>query len=378
MKIVVDENIEFGKEAFEQFGEVSLIHGRKITNELLKDASILIVRSITNVNKELLSGTKVRFIGTATIGTDHIDKDYLDHANIKYTSAPGCNSFAVTEYVLTTLAYLANLTDFELNQKSIGIIGYGNIGKKLTYSAKAIGMKVLVNDPPLLRENFDYDFSCLEEVLQCDIITFHVPMNKTGIDKTFHLLDHEKIKGLKPGTIVINTSRGGVVDNKALLERIENQNDIISILDVWEGEPVLNQNLLQKVFIGTPHIAGYSYEGKVNGTTMIYDELCKFLNQEKMWKPKLKEVEKSELGINKSDNFDKLLFDITKQIYDIQKDSNSLKEFVSVDTSSLAENFDKLRKNYNLRREFNNYFIPSENLTPNQKNILEKLRFNLA
>jgi erythronate-4-phosphate dehydrogenase len=378
MKIVVDENIEFCKEAFEQFGEVSLTHGRKITNELLKDASILIVRSITNVNKELLDGTNVKFVGTATIGTDHLDKEYLDQNKIKYTSAPGCNSYAVTEYVLTTLAYLANLYDFELNQKSIGIIGYGNIGKKLTYSAKAIGMKVLVNDPPLLRENFDYDFAALEDVLQCDIITFHVPMNKKGIDKTFHLLDHEKISVLKPGTIVINTSRGGVVDNKALLDRIQNKNDIISVLDVWESEPLLNQKLLQKVFIGTPHIAGYSYEGKVNGTTMIYDELCNFLNQEKMWKPKLKEIENSKLTIDKSDNFNKFLSDITKQIYDIQKDSNSLKELVNVDTSSLAENFDKLRKNYNLRREFNNYFIPSENLTPNQKDILEKLRFNLA
>lgn len=378
MKIVVDENIEFGKEAFEQFGEVSLTHGRKITNELLKDASILIVRSITNVNKELLSGTKVIFVGTATIGTDHLDKDFLNQANIKYTSAPGCNSFAVTEYVLTTLAYLANLHDFAINQKSIGIIGYGNIGKKLTYSAKAIGMKVLVNDPPLQRENFDYNFSSLDETLQCDIITFHVPMNKSGIDKTFHLLDQDKINLLKPGTIIINTSRGGVVDNTALLDRIETKNDIISILDVWEGEPLLNQNLLQKVFIGTPHIAGYSYEGKVNGTTMIYDELCNFLNQEKMWKPKLKEVENSKLTLDKSDNFDKLLSDITKQIYDIQKDSNPLKEFVDVDTSSLAENFDILRKNYNLRREFNNYFIPSKNLTSDQKNILEKLRFNLA
>jgi erythronate-4-phosphate dehydrogenase len=337
MKIIVDENIEFGQEAFEQFGEVILSHGRKITNEMLKDAFALIVRSITSVNEELLKGTNVKFVGTATIGTDHLDIEYLDLAKIMHSSAPGCNSFAVTEYVLTALSKISYEQNFNLEDKSLGVIGYGNIGKKITSFAKAIGMNVAVNDPPLEREGFDYDFSTLEEALECDIITLHVPLNKTGIDKTYHLLDEERINNLKPGTILINTSRGAVVDNIALLNRLKNKNDITVVLDVWENEPSINQELLQNVFLGTQHIAGYSYEGKEN-----------------------------------------LLYSITNKIYPIQQDSQTLKSYAELNTAELAKQFDLLRKNYKLRREFNNYFIQTDNLTVQQKSILEKLRFNFV
>jgi erythronate-4-phosphate dehydrogenase len=377
MKIIVDENIEFGQEAFEQFGEVILSHGRKITNEMLKDAFALIVRSITSVNEELLKGTNVKFVGTATIGTDHLDIEYLDLAKIMHSSAPGCNSFAVTEYVLTALSKISYEQNFNLEDKSLGVIGYGNIGKKITSFAKAIGMNVAVNDPPLEREGFDYDFSTLEEALECDIITLHVPLNKTGIDKTYHLLDEERINNLKPGTILINTSRGAVVDNIALLNRLKNKNDITVVLDVWENEPSINQELLQNVFLGTQHIAGYSYEGKVNGTVMIYESLCEFLNEEKTWQPKLKQVDYNKISLAKEEA-ENLLYSITNKIYPIQQDSQTLKSYAELNTAELAKQFDLLRKNYKLRREFNNYFIQTDNLTVQQKSILEKLRFNFV
>lgn len=377
MKIIVDENIEFGQEAFEQFGEVILSHGRKITNEMLKDAFALIVRSITSVNEELLKGTNVKFVGTATIGTDHLDIEYLDLAKIKYSSAPGCNSFAVTEYVLTALSKISYEQNFNLEDKSLGVIGYGNIGKKITRFAKAIGMKVVVNDPPLKREGYDFNFSDLEEALNCEIITLHVPLNKSGIDKTFHLLDEEKINKLRPGTILINTSRGAVVDNIALLNRLKNKNDITVVLDVWENEPSINQELLQNVFLGTQHIAGYSYEGKVNGTVMIYESLCEFLNEEKLWQPKLKQVDDNKISLAKEEA-ENLLYSITNKIYPIQQDSQTLKSYAELNTAELAKQFDLLRKNYKLRREFNNYFIQTDNLTVQQKSILEKLRFNFV
>lgn len=377
MKIIVDENIEFGQEAFEQFGEVILSHGRKITNEMLKDAFALIVRSITSVNEELLKGTNVKFVGTATIGTDHLDIEYLDLAKIMHSSAPGCNSFAVTEYVLTALSKISYEQNFNLEDKSLGVIGYGNIGKKITSFAKAIGMNVAVNDPPLEREGFDYDFSTLEEALECDIITLHVPLNKTGIDKTYHLLDEERINNLKPGTILINTSRGAVVDNIALLNRLKNKNNITVVLDVWENEPAINQELLQNVFLGTQHIAGYSYEGKVNGTVMIYESLCEFLNEEKLWQPKLKQVDDNKISLAKEEA-ENLLYSITNKIYPIQQDSQTLKSYAELNTAELAKQFDLLRKNYKLRREFNNYFIQTDNLTVQQKSILEKLRFNFV
>lgn len=376
MKIIVDENIEFGKEAFEQFGEVILSNGRKITNDLLKDVEILIIRSITNVNEELLKNTPVKFVGTATIGTDHLNKEYLNSANIKYSSAPGCNSFAVTEYVLSVLSKISYEQNFNLEDKSFGVIGYGNIGKKITHFAKAIGMNVIVNDPPLERDGFDYPFSTLDEALQCDIITLHVPLNKNGLDKTYHLLDEEKINDLKPGTILINSSRGPVVDNTALLKRLKDKNDITVVLDVWENEPSINQELLQKIYIGTQHIAGYSYEGKVNGTVMIYESLCEFLNEEKSWQPELKQIDDNKISLTKKETED-LLYSITNKIYPIDQDSQKLKSFAELNSFEFAKQFDLLRKNYKLRREFNNYFIEPDNLDSNQIATLEKLRLNI-
>lgn len=376
MKIIVDENIEFGREAFEQFGEVILSHGRKITNEMLKDASALIVRSITSVNEELLKDTNIKFVGTATIGTDHLDKEYLNSANIKYSSAPGCNSFAVTEYVLTAISKISREQNFNLSDKSLGVIGYGNIGTKITRFAKAIGMNVIINDPPLERDGFDYPFSTLDEALQCDIITLHVPLNKRGIDKTFLLLDEERINKLRPGTILINTSRGAVVDNTALLNRLKNKNDITVVLDVWENEPAINQELLQNVYLGTQHIAGYSYEGKVNGTVMIYESLCEFLNEEKLWQPELKQVEHNKISLTKEETED-LLYSITNKIYPIEQDSQKLKGYSELNTAEFTKQFDLLRKNYKLRREFNNYFIEHDNLDSSQIATLEKLRFNI-
>lgn len=377
MKIIVDENIEFGAEAFQQFGEVKLSHGRKITNEMLKDVEILVVRSITNVNEELLKNTAVKFVGTTTIGTDHLDKDYLESKKIQYASATGCNSFAVAEYVLTSIVKIAHENNFDLTNKTFGVIGYGNIGKKITKFAEAVGLKTYVNDPPLQREGYEYDFCSLDEALNSDIITFHVPLNKEGVYKTFHLLDEQRINKLKPGTILINTSRGGVVDNIALLKRLQNKNNLTLVLDVWENEPRINKELLQKVYLGTPHIAGYSYEGKVNGTVMIYNSLCNFLNEEKIWNPVLKNVDSNKITPDKSQSVVELLFRITKNIYNISEDSNALKSLSGLTEDELGKQFDQLRKNYKLRREFDNYFVSTVNLSSEYKSILHTLRFNL-
>lgn len=376
MKIVIDENIEFGNEAFNQFGETILSQGRKITNDMLKDTDALIVRSITKVNEELLKGTNVKFVGTATIGTDHLDKDYLDSANIKYASAPGCNSFAVTEYILTAISLIAHEQNFNLEDKTLGVFGYGNIGTKITRYAKEIGMKVVVNDPPLERAGYDYDFSDLEEVLNCDIITCHVPLNKSGQDKTVHLLDEKRINKLKQGTILLNSSRGPVVDNKSLLNRISNQNDLTVVLDVWENEPAINQELLTKVFLGTQHIAGYTYEGKVNGTVMVYNSLCEFFNEDKSWTPTLKKVEDDKIN-PPSEQITNLLYYITNKIYSIEENSNTLKNNSQLSSEEFAKQFDLLRKNFKLRREFNNYRIDQTNISEEQALLLQELRFNL-
>ena len=268
MKITVDENIAYGKEAFSQFGDVGLLHGRKISPDSVKDSDALIVRSITKVDKSLLEGSKVKFVGTATIGKDHIDLEYLKENNITFADAAGCNAHAVKEYIFTALSDVLTKKSLKFNNLSIGIIGAGNVGSKVAYCADTLGMETIINDPPLKRKTGNKIYKELDEALRADIVTLHVPLNKEGIDKTVHLLDYERLNGLKDNCILINSSRGSVVDNDALEKIIEKKNFTV-ILDVWENEPGLKPGLLKKVYIGTPHIAGYSYEGKVNGTTMI-------------------------------------------------------------------------------------------------------------
>jgi len=313
MKLVVDENIAFAEEAFSQFGDVLLISGRQITNDILCNADALIVRSITNVDKNLLQSTNIKFVGTATIGTDHINTDYLNEHNIAFADAKGCNADSVAEYVFTALLKIVADNKLTLKNKSIGIIGVGNVGSRVAKYAEALGLKVYKNDPPKQREGEVSNYVSLEEALQADIITLHVPLNKIGIDKTFHLLDEKKLNEIKSNTIIINTSRGAVINNNALLNIIDKKHFKV-ILDVWEGEPLINTGLLRKVFIGSAHVAGYSLEGKVNGTKMIYDALCRFTKQTSDWEPKLPTVENNIIDVPLAKNLEEKLHLIFKQI----------------------------------------------------------------
>ena len=297
-RITVDENIANAEEVFSSLGEVKLLPGRNITSEILKDSDALIVRSITKVDEKLLKGTKIKFVGTATIGSDHIDIEYLRKHNIAFSDAKGCNAEAVKEYVFTAITEVLNQKKLSYKNLSLGIIGVGNIGSKIADCAKVLGMKTIYNDPPLKRKTGNEIFKELDEVLKTDIISLHVPLNKEGIDKTVHLLDYEMLDKLKDGTILINSSRGSVIDNEAL-EKTINKKNLTIVLDVWENEPEINPSLLKKVFIGTPHVAGYSYEGKINGTMMIYTSLCRFLNKEENYKLDKLKVENPLIGINK-------------------------------------------------------------------------------
>lgn len=376
LKIVVDENIAFAKTAFNQFGEVTLLSGRKITNAILKDTDVLIVRSITNVNEELLKETKVRFIGTATIGTDHIDLEYLKKNNIGFADAKGCNAFSVAEYIVAALLNLSIRFNFNLSDKSIGIVGVGNVGSKVAAFAQALGMNVLLNDPPLKRNGDKRYFANLDEILSADIITLHTPLNLSGVDKTFHLFDREKINKIKEDAILINSSRGAVINNNELLSLIGKKN-LKVVLDVWENEPNINVDLLQRVLIATPHIAGYSYEGKVNGTKIIYNSLCDFLSEEKTFSFDLENSEGKLEKIEVTEKIEKSLNSLVSCIYSIKNDDIRMRKMLTKNESEIILEFDLLRKNYPSRREFNNYTIKSNNLSGEIKNILKILRFNL-
>lgn len=375
MILVVDENIPQGKEAFGNFGQVISAPGRKITNDMLTNVDALIVRSITNVNEELIKNTPVKFIGTATIGTDHVDKNYLQNKGIQFADAAGCNAYSVAEYVVASINKYVLNTGKKFNELSIGIIGCGNVGSKVARFADALDMKTIINDPPLERKNGEKFFQTLDEALSADVITFHVPLNKTGIDKTVHLLNAQNINKIKPGAMLINSSRGAVVCNESLLNRIKNKNDLFTVLDVWENEPNINIELLEKVNFGTPHIAGYSFEGKINGTKIIHDKLAEFLGVNSDWLPDYPDIQVDEFTFNSTGNFELELDKLITAIYNIGSDSEQLKKYHPDETEPLGKYFDKLRKEYPVRREFNNYKVkitPAENSI---KELLKRLRF---
>lgn len=376
MKIIIDENIALAEETFGKFGEVISMHGRAISNSDLRDADALIVRSITNVNENLLQNTNVQFVGSATIGIDHVDVDYLKHNNIYFTDAKGCNAFAVAEFVLTAVAKFVFDNDLRFGELTAGIIGYGNIGTKVEKFFNALGIKTVVNDLPLQEAGNKNNFATLSEALSCDIVTLHVPLTTETKFPTNYLINQKNISKLKRNSLLINTSRGEVVDSEALLNAIETSN-INAVIDVWEYEPEINKSLLQKVFIATPHIAGYSLEGKIYGTKIIYEKFCMHFKVQNDWRIQLPHTENNFISVDESDELEKILYKITKRIYEITADNVALKKTLSLTKKERGVEFDMQRKFYRLRREFNNYTIKFCDSNPELKNILADLRFSV-
>lgn len=356
MIIVADENIPFAAEAFGKLGEVRLLPGRGITQADLRDADLLMVRSITQVNPDLLAGTKVRFVGTATIGTDHIDTAYLQSADIGFSSAPGCNANSVAEYITAVLLELQQRHRLDFASTRLGIVGVGNVGSRVQIKAEALGIECVLCDPPRARATGDPRFRPIDEIYACDIITTHVPLERGGTDPTYHLVDEAFLAQLSPDTILINTARGAVMDNAALLHALREQRLRDIVLDVWEGEPLPNPELLEKTAIATPHIAGYSFDGKVNGTTMIYEAACAHLGVATDWDPTplLPPAPHPELQLDSDDA-------LTRSVcaaYAIMEDDAALRAQSAQPEADRAAYFDNLRKKYRRRREF-----PSMHLT---------------
>ena len=330
MKIVIDDKIPYIREKLEMLAdEVVYKDGSDINVSDVKDADALIVRTRTRCDESLLADSKVRFVATATIGYDHIDVDYLRRMGIAWTSCPGCNASSVAQYVESSLLLLQQEKGLILSDATIGIVGCGHVGSKVKAVAERRGMRVLVCDPPLGYDGF-VSMNVIER--EADIITFHVPLTKTGKYATWHLADEAFFHRILRVPYIINTSRGGVVDNTALLSALKEGRVRDAIIDVWEGEPHLNVELLQCVFIGTPHIAGYSADGKVNADNMVIDALCHHFGLEhpgKIVPPSLP----SDFHYSGS----------PLELYNPLQDSLALKEQPS--------NFEFLRNHYPLRRE---------------------------
>jgi erythronate-4-phosphate dehydrogenase len=373
MKIISDVNIPFVAECFSSIGEVKVVGGREITPGIVRDADVLLVRSITPVGADLLTGSKVRFVATATIGFDHIDVDFLRRNNIGFASAPGSNANSAAEYVIAGLLEMGRKYDIDLEDKSIGIIGAGNVGSRVAKKCAALGMQIYLNDPPLQRETGEGKYLPLKELFDCDFITFHTPLTFEGVDKTYHLADEKFFKSLKERCVFVNASRGGVVDSEALKRAIRSGRLRAVVLDVWENEPNIDMELLEMVDIGTPHIAGYSLDGKITGMIMIYKAVCEYfgLGAKLDIEDFLPEPAVRQLRIETSTNNEQdALADAVQKIYNIREDDVRLRRVCDKPVEKRGEFFDRLRKNYPVRREFQNTRIVLESPC---KSIADKL-----
>lgn len=356
MKIVADENIPYVQETFGTLGKVSTLPGRDIDAASVPDADILLVRSITEVNASLLEGSSVRFVGTATIGTDHIDEEYIRSRGIAFASAPGSNANSVAEYVIAALLTLARRKSFPLKGRTIGVIGVGNCGSRVVKKAEALGMRVLLNDPPLQRQTGEAKCHPIEELFDADALTLHVPLTQEGVDATYHLVDEAFLGKLRPDCILINTSRGAVVNGEALLSALNSGGIAGAVLDVWENEPNIDISLLGRVAIGTSHIAGYSLDGKVNATAMLYEAACQFLSAEQTVDVRslLPAPETPRIEIPSTPSNENTIAEAVRSVYDTERDDAALRQVRSLRPAERGPFFDRLRKEYPIRREFHN------------------------
>lgn len=281
MKVVVDHKIPYIKEAIERIAdEVIYLPGTEFSKEAVKNADALIVRTRTRCNRELLEGSRVKFIATATIGYDHIDVEYCREAGIAWTNCPGCNAGSVEQYVHSVLLLLQRKKGLDLENATLGIVGVGHVGSRVAQMAEKLGMRVLLNDPPRA-DRGEQGFVDLQTIAaECDVITFHTPLNRDGNYRTFHLADEDFLFGLKRCPYVINSSRGEVVDTASLLAALSAGKVRDAVIDTWEYEPFISHELVEVAFLATPHIAGYSADGKANATRMSLEALCRFFGVE--------------------------------------------------------------------------------------------------
>ncbi|WP_375750762.1 4-phosphoerythronate dehydrogenase [Vibrio sp. HN007] len=365
MKILIDEAMPYAVDLFSQLGEVTTKPGRQITPEDLIDVDALMIRSVTKVNEFLLTqANKLKFVGTATAGMDHVNQQLLKERGIFFTAAPGCNKVGVAEYVISVLMVLAQQQGFSVFDKTVGIIGAGQVGSYLSECLNGIGIKVLLNDPPKQAEGDKREFVELEYLLeQSDVITLHTPITKDGEYPTHHLLDEARLEKLRADQILINAARGPVVDNQALKKRLLQQDGFSASLDVFEYEPTVDMELLPLLDFATPHVAGYGLEGKARGTTMIFNFFCEFLKREERASAAalLPTAPIPQVKLDREWT-ESTLQNLIQLIYDVRHDDAIFRRKIGPEGA-----FDEMRKNYWDRREYSAITLTGDkscNLSP--------------
>ncbi|WP_028693821.1 4-phosphoerythronate dehydrogenase PdxB [Pseudomonas cremoricolorata] len=375
MLIVADENIPLLDAFFAGLGEIRRYPGRAIDAACVKDADVLLVRSVTRVDRQLLEGSRVRFVGTCTIGTDHLQLDYLAEAGIHWRSAPGCNARGVVDYVLGSLLTLAELEGVALSQRVYGVVGAGEVGGRLVRVLHGLGWRVLVCDP--VREAQEGgDFVSLETILaQCDVISLHPPLQRDGEHPTWHLLGAAELAQLRPGSWLINAARGPIVDNQALRALLAERDDVHAVLDVWEGEPEVNLQLADLCTLATPHIAGYSLDGRQRGTAQIYQALCQWrgIAPTVRLADLLPPVALAKLEFAASAELDWALATLCRAVYDPRRDDADFRRSLSSDTAEQRAAFDRLRKHYPPRREIEGLHVRIQGEAPQLAQMVSAL-----
>jgi erythronate-4-phosphate dehydrogenase len=375
MLIVADENIPLLDAFFQGFGEIRRVPGRGMDRSIVEQADVLLVRSVSQVNRALLEGSKVRFVGTCTIGTDHLDLDYFAEAGIRWASAPGCNARGVVDYVLGSLMTLAEIEGSDLRQRTFGVVGAGQVGGRLIEVLRALGWAVKVCDPPRQAAEGG-EYVSLEQIIeQCDVISLHTPLTRDGDQPTWHLFDEARLNRLKPGTWLINAARGPVIDNAALREVLLEREDLQAVLDVWEQEPTVDVDLADLCVIATPHIAGYSLDGRQRGTAQIYEALCSFLQRpveislgDLLPKPWL-----AGITLDAATDPAWALAALCRSVYDPRRDDADFRRSLVGTVSEQRSAFDALRKHYPPRREIDSLKVRIDGSAPALQQIVMAL-----
>jgi len=383
MRIVADADILAVSESFSGLGELKLVDGRKIDAHTLRNADALLVRSITRVDEKLLSNTPIRFIGSATSGTDHVDRAYLRKHNIEFADAKGGNANAVVEYCFAAFVWIAQEQGFQLQNKQVSLIGVGNVGGQLAHKLRELDVQCAAYDPLLAeRDKIDLQekgvkFVDFAQALKGDIVSFHVPLTRVGNYPTYHQLSHEQMMNLPPGCIMLNTSRGAVLCNSSLKRALKERDDLTVVLDVWEQEPEIDRELLDLVHLGTPHIAGYSVEAKINSTRSLLSQFCDFFGTQipdeiatgEKW-----ESRQLDVADTNGSHCAQAIF----AALPVDEIDRSFRSLLIDSTTQPAEAFDRLRRELAGRREFSAYRIATSRLSGDQKRLLEILGFSVS
>ena len=377
---MADKNIPYVREAFASLGSVRTVSGGEMSAEVVADADLLLTRSTITVDEQLLGRSRARFVDTATAGVEHVDQEYLARRGIEFASAPGSNANSVAEYVAEALLVLAERGGWSVAGKTIGVVGVGNVGSRIVQKARALGVSVLENDPPLARRTGESRFVDIREIVKADVVTLHVPLTREGRDATYHMVDAAFLGEMKPGAVLINAARGPVVVEEDLKRAIKSGRLAAVVLDVWDNEPEVSTELLEMVDIGTPHIAGHSLDGKVAGTAMVYEAACRFLGVEptvdvRMFLPP---PEVPEIIVDGGGDPEAIVRATATQVYNVLDDDARLREISAVPPAERGEFFASLRRNYPVRREFYNTALSFRDCPQQARTALLRLGFRDA